>query len=324
MLSVRAVGAVMTWFVLDRVIATALAAARAAGVPVTERSLRVEVPALRELVFNFIEFIHFLSVLVGGKLAERIATNFPGGVCRVLGNAALGPGSLLARAVGGFTALACPSLELPSHTCEMSILGLLMLTLKLLAEPRLDFGVEGANTCANVLELLQMEPVGHSVAGFDGGRENVLEAGRPQTHLVLSSALDNLKHLGRQVLEVQAQGGSVLDFVRKLRARFQESDVVVTLLVSKAGLQRFDQRRRRNFLPLLPSKAEVLADERGHVAGDQILEGDAGVLAVNLPKLLELTVEAGEGLQVVATLGGVPERPEVRFGSHEAIIAASP
>ncbi len=128
-LPVRAVGAVMAGLVLDCMITTALAAAVAAGVPFAERSLRMKVPALGKLVLNLVELVHFLSVLVGRKLAERIAPDFSGGSCGVFGNAALGPGPLLVGAIGGFTTLARPSLELPSYTSEMSILSLLMLTL---------------------------------------------------------------------------------------------------------------------------------------------------------------------------------------------------
>ena len=196
MLSVRAVWAIMTGFVLDRVLTTALAAAEAAVFTVTERSLQVEMSALWELVFNFVELIHFLPVLFGRKFAERASTVFVGGELGVLGNAALGPGALLAGALGGITTLARSSLELPSYTCEVGILGLLVLTLKLLAEPCLDLGVEGADTGANVLELLQMEPVGHPVVGSYGGGKDVFEAGRPKAHLILPSALKNLKHLG--------------------------------------------------------------------------------------------------------------------------------
>jgi hypothetical protein len=134
-------------------------------------------PALRKLVLNFVEFVHLPPVILGGELAERVAATPFRRVSWVFGDATLRTGRLLAGAVGGVTILTFPSLELPSHTGQVGILSLLMLTFELLAESGLDLGVEEADAVAYTLELLQMEPVGHTIARFYGGRKDVLETG---------------------------------------------------------------------------------------------------------------------------------------------------
>ena len=165
MLPVRAVGTVVGRFAFDRVFPAPLTAPEGTRVGVAKDGFFMIVAATTQLVLDFVELVHFLSIFLLTELCKRrvvlgAASGLAGALRDTLKGAALRFGWSAFR---GVTSLLMPSTDLATNPIDAGILLLLVLALEFKREAVFDFGVQEADTVAYAFKTLKVEPISHSI-----------------------------------------------------------------------------------------------------------------------------------------------------------------
>jgi hypothetical protein len=158
-LTMRAVRSIVTRLALDRMIATPLATFERAGVCVAVDAALVIMTAPGQLVFDFVEFIHFAAIVLWAKFGKRssiFSVTRLGTFCDPTSDLR---STLRGATVGSITAFLGARAALPSNASDASVLFLLVLAFEFVRETIFDLGVQKPNAVADALKFLTMKPI---------------------------------------------------------------------------------------------------------------------------------------------------------------------
>ncbi len=140
-------------------LATTLTALERARVRVAVDATFVKMTTLSQLVFNFVKFIHFDTIVLRAKFRKRSSIFSVTGLGTFCDSTFDLRASFRATTVRSVAAFLGARAALSSNASHTSVLFLLVLAFEFVRETIFDLGVQKPNTSADALKLLPMKPI---------------------------------------------------------------------------------------------------------------------------------------------------------------------